>query len=59
MARTVTQLATATDLDGDITLIVVCSDGNMYYKTNLTKQVLHQPDNSEQNWVQIAQVPQT
>jgi len=59
MARTVTQLTTTADQEGDIMLIVVCSDGNMYYKDKLGKSVLHQPTLSEQNWVQIANVPQT
>jgi len=61
MARTVTQLATATDLDGNITLIALCSDNTLWRKNKLGKNVLHNPDQSEQTWVQIeiTSLPQT
>jgi len=59
MARTVTQVTTGVDLDGAIMLIAVCSDGTLWQKKQLGKTVLHQPNQSEQNWVQISNVPQT
>jgi hypothetical protein len=59
MARTVTQLTSCTDNNGDVVLIAVCSDGTMWTKAKFGKTVIHQPGLSEQPWVSVSNVPQT
>jgi hypothetical protein len=62
MARTVTQIALDpgdSSAQNPTVLYALANDGTMWAKQNVGRQVLHQPDQSEQPWVQIVNILQT
>lgn len=60
MARKVIQLASVpNEADQTVTLFSLADDGTMWYKLKATKEVLHNPEQSEAAWTQIPNIPQT